>query len=129
MDKGALKSCGYYERGGMSGGKYIARIAVNSEGKIFFDIEKQEWFNLPVIEKHIEISSEKFAELEKLLAKYDFSEPCDERLQKYVLLDAPSVSMSVKYENAVYGVSERESSMNNLSALREVKDFFDSLYK
>ena len=129
MDKGALKSCGYYERGGMSGGKYIARIAVNSEGKIFFDLEKQEWFNLPVIEKHIEISFEKFAELEKLLAKYDLSEPHDERLQKYVLLDAPSVSMSVKYENAVYGVSERESSMNNLSALREVKDFFDSLYK
>ncbi len=129
MDNGALKSCGYYERGGMSGGKYIARIAVNSEGKIFFDLEKQEWFNLPVIEKHIEISFEKFAELEKLLAKYDLSEPHDERLQKYVLLDAPSVSMSVKYENAVYGVSERESSMNNLSALREVKDFFDSLYK
>ena len=129
MDNGALKSCGYYERGGMSGGKYIARVAVNGEGKIFFDLEKKEWFNLPVIEKHIEISSEKFAELEKLLEKYDFSEPCDERLKKYVLLDAPSVSMSVKYENAVYGVSKRESSMNNLSALREVRDFFDSLYK
>ena len=45
MDKGALKSCGYYERGGMSGGKYIARVAVNGEGKIFFDLEKKEWFN------------------------------------------------------------------------------------
>ena len=127
MDKGALISCGYYERGGMSGGKYIARAAVNSEGKIFFDLEKQEWFNLPVIEKHIRLSAEKFGELEKLLDKYDFSEPHDERLKKYIALDAPSVSVSVKYENAVYGISERESSMNNLSALRAVRDFFDSL--
>ena len=127
MDKGALKSCGYYERGGMSGGKYIARAAVNSEGKIFFDLEKNEWYNLPVIEKHIELSAEKFRELEELLFKYDFSEPHDERLQKFIALDAPSVSMSVKYENIVYGISERESSMNNLSALREVRNFFDSL--
>ena len=127
MDKGALKSCGYYERGGMSGGKYIARAAVNSEGKIFFDLEKNEWHNLPVIEKHIELSMEKFRELEKLLSKYDFSEPHDERLQKFIALDAPSVSMSVKYENIVYGISERESSMNNLFALREVRNFFDSL--
>ena len=127
MDKGALKSCGYYERGGMSGGKYIARAAVNNEGKIFFDLEKNEWHNLPVIEKHIELSMEKFRELEKLLSKYDFSEPHDERLQKFIALDAPSVSMSVKYENIVYGISERESSMNNLSALREVRNFFDSL--
>ncbi len=127
MDKGALKSCGYYERGGMSGGKYIARAAVNSEGKIFFDLEKNEWYNLPVIEKHIELSAEKFRELEELLSKYDFSEPHDERLQKFIALDAPSVSMSVKYENIVYGISERESSMNNLSALREVRNFFDSL--
>ena len=127
MDKGALKSCGYYERGGMSGGKYIARAAVNNEGKIFFDLEKNEWYNLPVIEKHIELSAEKFRELEELLSKYDFSEPHDERLQKFIALDAPSVSMSVKYENIVYGISERESSMNNLSALREVRNFFDSL--
>jgi len=69
MEKGALKSCGYYESGGMNGGKYIARAAVNSEGKIFFDLEKQEWFNLPVVEKHVELSPEKFAELEKLLEK------------------------------------------------------------
>ena len=127
MDKGALISCGYYERGGMSGGKYIARAAVSSEGKIFFDLEKNEWYNLPVIEKHIELSAEKFSELEKLLSKYDFSEPHDDFLKKYIALDAPSVSISVKYENAVYGISERESSMNNLSALREVRDFFDSL--
>ena len=127
MDKGALKSCGYYERGGMSGGKYIARAAVNNEGKIFFDLEKNEWHNLPVIEKHIELSMEKFRELEERLSKYDFSEPHDERLQKFIALDAPSVSMSVKYENIVYGISERESSMNNLSALREVRNFFDSL--
>jgi len=127
MEKGALLSCGYYERGGMSGGKYIARAAVNREGRIFFDLEKQEWFNLPVIEKHIELSAEKFGELEKLLDKYDFSEPHDERLKKYIALDAPSVSISVKYENAVYGISERESSMNNLSALREIRNFFDTL--
>lgn len=127
MEKGALLSCGYYERGGMSGGKYIARAAVNREGRIFFDLEKQEWFNLPVIEKHIELSAEKFGELEKLLDKYDFSEPHDERLKKYIALDAPLVSISVKYENAVYGISERESSMNNLSALREIRNFFDTL--
>ena len=127
MEKGALLSCGYYERGGMSGGKYIARAAVNREGRIFFDLEKQEWFNLPMIEKHIELSAEKFGELEKLLDKYDFSEPHDERLKKYIALDAPSVSISVKYENAVYGISERESSMNNLSALREIRNFFDTL--
>lgn len=127
MNKGALLSCGYYERGGMSGGKYIAKAAVNSQGKMFFDLEKKDWYNLPVTEKHIELSAEKFGELEKLLDKYDFSEPHDERLQKYIALDAPSVSISVKYENAVYGISDRESSMNNLSALREVRDFFDSL--
>ena len=126
-DKGKLQSCGYYERGGMSGGKYIARAAVNNEGKIFFDLEKQEWFNLPVIEKHVEISAERFSELEKLLSKYDLSEPHDDRLKQFIALDAPYVSMSVKYENAVYGISDRESSMNNISALGEVRKFFDSL--
>ena len=40
MEKGALKSCGYYERGGMSGGKYIARVALNRDGKVIFDLEK-----------------------------------------------------------------------------------------
>jgi len=127
MEKGALKSCGYYESGGMNGGKYIARAAVNSEGKIFFDLEKQEWFNLPVVEKHVELSPEKFAELEKLLEKYDFSEPADERFQKFRVLDVTSVSMSVKYENAVFGISEKEASMNNIHALRDVRDFFESL--
>lgn len=127
MDKGALKSCGYYERGGMSGGKYIARVAVNNEGRIFFDLEKNEWHHLPVIEKHIELSEEKFRELENLLAKYDFDEPHDERLKKCIALDAPSVSISVKYENIVYGISESEASVNNLSALSDVRKFFDSL--
>jgi len=127
MEKGALKSCGYYERGGMSGGKYIARVALNGDGRIIFDLEKQEWFNLPVIEKHMEISAEKFAELEKTLEKYDFSEPHDDSLKKFRVLDAPSVSVSVNYQNISFGISKTDSSMNNLSAIGDIRDFFDSL--
>ena len=103
MEKGALKSCGYYERGGMSGGKYIARVALNRDGKVIFDLEKQDWYNLPVVEKHTEISAEKFAELQKMLEKYDFSEPHDEYLKELRVLDAPSVSVSVNYENISFG--------------------------
>lgn len=127
MEKGALKSCGYYERGGMSGGRYIARVALNRDGKIIFDLEKQDWYNLPVVEKHTEISAEKFAEFQKMLEKYDFSEPHDEFLEKFRALDAPSVSVSVNYENISFGISKTNASMNNLSAIGEIKNFFDNL--
>jgi len=62
-----------------------------------------------------------------MLEKYDFSEPHDEYLKELRVLDAPSVSVSVNYENISFGISKTDSSMNNLSAIGEIKKFFDNL--